>query len=301
MGCMYTYWMQASAMLRWTHAIGARPTLSRSAAEAAVYARFMDQATKPSFATIASRNAGEQENGHGSAASGSAASGHSINGKKTSSRPAWKARRSPSPTHVPKSGQEEEATFVLTLQTNGSLHETMTELRKRYFPKHLNKLAAHLTLFHALPGSKLEADILPVVARVAAETQRFRLHAASPFRLRRGMAISVPKHEGGEAAQAVHAALQRPWLEAGFLSEQDAGGCRVHYTIMNKVDDEAGVARAFDEVCEQWPRVWGTADGLALWRYERGYWRWERGFRFAGGPRDGEADEAGESGVHGKV
>lgn len=153
-------------------------------------------------------------------------------------------------------------------------------MRKKYFPPRINKLDAHLTLFHALPGSKLQSDILPVLISVASNTTSFRVHAAQPFRMKKGIAISVPKHEGGQQAQQIHKALQRPWLEAGFLSEQDQGGCRVHYTIMNKVDDEGEVAKAMKEVEESWPGNWGTVDGLGLWRYAKGFWRWEKAFTF---------------------
>lgn len=67
------------------------------------------------------------------------------------------------------------------------------------------------------------------------------------------------------------------------MSEQDAGGMRVHYTIMNKVDDEGEVARAMEENSKSWKGDKGTAVGVGLWRYERGYWKWERGFEFGDG------------------
>lgn len=189
-------------------------------------------------------------------------------------------KRSPSPTHVPMTESEHEAVYVLTLLTDTSHHDRMTALRSRYFPKHINKLAAHLTLFHALPGSKLESSIIPVIQAVAKQTAPFKVHAAKPFRLKRGVAISVAKQQGGQQAQAVHRALQQPWVKEGFLSEQDAGGCRVHYTIMNKVDDEGEVRKAVEEVQADWKGDYGMADGLGLWRYDRGWWRWERRFDF---------------------
>lgn len=104
-----------------------------------------------------------------------------------------------------------------------------------------------------------------------------------PFRMKKGIAISVPKQQGGEKAQEVHGALLRAWEGEGWLSEQDSGGMRVHYTIMNKVDGEGEVARAMEEVSGSWKGDWGTAVGVGLWRYERGYWEWERGFEFGEG------------------
>lgn len=189
-------------------------------------------------------------------------------------------KRAPSPTHVPKTESEEANVYIVTLLTDRAHHQRTTEMRDKYFPKRLNKLAAHLTLFHALPGSKLESQILPVIQDVASRTERFQLHAARPFTLKKGIAISVPKHQGAQQALDVHRMLQQPWREAGFLSDQDNGGCRIHYTIMNKVDDEAEVQKAFDEVQNEWKGSWGTVEGLGLYRYDRGFWKWVRRFDF---------------------
>lgn len=169
---------------------------------------------------------------------------------------------------------------MLTLMTDKPHHDRLTKLREQYFPKQINKLAAHLTLFHALPGSKLESDILPVLKQVASSHQPFKVHAARPFRLKRGMAIDVPRNEGGSDAQKVHHSLQQPWKKAGFLSEQDAGGCRLHYTIMNKVEDDAEVDKALREVTDSWKGDQGTVEGLGLFLYERGYWRFKQKFAF---------------------
>lgn len=192
-------------------------------------------------------------------------------------------KRSPSPAHVPKTDSPEDNVYVLTLLTDKEHHAKMTKLRDQYFPKKINKLAAHLTLFHALPGSKLEDAIIPTLEKTAAETSEFRIHAATPFRMKKGIAISIPKHEGAQQCQDIHKRLQSEWLPQKFLSEQDAGGCRVHYTICNKVDDEAVVDQYFQEVRRSFKGGWGQVIGLGLWRYARGFWRWERGFDFKQG------------------
>nr|POE74617.1 hypothetical protein CFP56_37148 [Quercus suber] len=195
-----------------------------------------------------------------------------------------KPKRAPSPSHVPRTARDEEAVYVLTLLTDAAHHARMTAFRKQYFPAHLNKLDAHLTLFHALPGSQLAESIEPGLARVARETATFEVHATRPFRLKKGIAIAVPKTRGGAQAADVHARLLERWERQGWLSDQDAqrGGGQVHYTLMNKVDDEEVVARRFEEVKGFWKTDVGVARGLGLWRYERGWWKWERGFEFQG-------------------
>lgn len=161
----------------------------------------------------------------------------------------------------------------------------MTALRKQYFPKHLNKLEAHLTLFHALPGSKLDSTVIPTILSVARRTAPFKLRANKVMRMKRGLGIALAKTQGADQTKEVHAQLREAWLQGGqrWLSEQDRGGLgHVHYTIMNKVDDVEDVEKAQDEVEKSYKGDVGVAEGLVLFRYDRGFWRWERKFEFVG-------------------
>lgn len=188
------------------------------------------------------------------------------------------------PSHIPKTSprnQNQEPVYVLTLLTDPGHQNRMTALRKKYFPPKLNKLGAHLTLFHALPESKLESTIIPTIQHVVSSRQPFPINATKPFRMKHGIAISVPAHQGGAQAQEVHRALLQSWEGEGWLSEQDSGGMRAHYTIMNKVDDEDEVGRAMEEMAGSWKGDRGTVKGVGLWRYEKGYWKWVEGFEFA--------------------
>lgn len=183
----------------------------------------------------------------------------------------------------PQSSLPDDALYVLTLLTDKPHHARLTSLRKRYFPPHLNKLSAHLTLFHALPGAQLDSTIIPDLKRVAQRTAPFQIRTTGPFRMKKGFAIGLARKEAGyKMAQEVHRSLQASWKREEWLSEQDAQeGWRGHYTIMNKVDDESEVARAFQEVKRGWEDDVGTVEGLGLWRYERGWWKWERRFDFS--------------------
>ena len=187
-------------------------------------------------------------------------------------------RRSPSPSHVPRTTSPEQNVYILTFLTDRKHHQTMTNLRTKYFPPRLNHLDAHLTLFHALPGSKLEGAIIPVLEDAAKSTAPFQIQAATPFRLKRGIAIGVPKPQGGTRAKSIHSQLQNEWR--GFLSDQDAGGFAAHYTIMNKVDEAAEVDRAFHEVESSWRPARGSIEGFQLWLYEKGRWVWQQDFPF---------------------
>jgi len=231
----------------------------------------------PSWASVASRNAPNagqvnvQAQARNNVPSGAIASARRL------------IKPSPDPAHQPQRDTEDEEVYVLTLITDQAHHDRMTALRSTYFPRRINKLAAHLTFFHALPGSQLENSIIPHIEHVASQTAPFRIRATKPFRLKKGIAISVARSQGASQAQEVHRQLQSPWKRDGFLSEQDAGGCRVHYTIMNKVDDEGQVAKAMAEVESSWADDLGTAEGIGLWRYDRGWWELKRKFEFTKG------------------
>lgn len=193
-------------------------------------------------------------------------------------------RRPPSPSQIARTGVEDEEAYILTLLTDRAHHKRMTEVRNKYFPRRLNRLAAHLTLFHALPGSKLDSDIIPVIERVAGITEPFTITASEPFRLnKRGIAIDVLTQDGGNRAKELRDQLQKPWYSKGFLSQQDAGKTSrsfPHYTVMNKVDDEVEVQKALGELKAEFKTDRGIVEGFALYRYEKGFWRWVRKFEF---------------------
>jgi hypothetical protein len=162
----------------------------------------------------------------------------------------------------------------------------MTALRNKYFPPKLNRTEAHLTLFHALPESKLQSHIIPTIESVAARRRPFSITASSVAKLgRKGVGIFIPDGVGGREAKAVHKELQGPWKREGFLSQQDESPLRLHYTAMNKVDDEQEVQSVLEELRARFRNDGGdegTVGGLGLWLYERGYWRWVKGWQFEG-------------------
>ncbi|KAL6159293.1 mannose-1-phosphate guanyltransferase [Exserohilum turcicum] len=179
--------------------------------------------------------------------------------------------------HKPNSGREEEHVYVVTLRVSDALAKPMDEMRSRYFPRHLNRTGAHLTLFHALPESHM-GTLEQGLAQAARSVQPFAVSSGRPFRMRKGVGINVD--EGYKAIKDVHADLQSQW--ASFLSEQDAGGFRPHWTVMNKVDDEEKVDGAFCTIRQELSErnQEGQAVGLDLWRYERGNWIFAKHYGF---------------------
>ena len=169
--------------------------------------------------------------------------------------------------------------YILTLWTDPGLHSAMNKLRVQYFPSHLNKLEAHITLFHALPESKLQPEVLPAIEELAARTAKFEVAATSPFKIKKGIAIGFPKDHGGNGSRSIHRTLVEQWKD--FVSSQDSH-FNAHYTVMNKVDDQGKVDEAFQEVQSGFKAYFGEAEGLSLWKYHRSGWEHVRNLEFRG-------------------
>lgn len=161
----------------------------------------------------------------------------------------------------------DQTSYVLTLLTDPAHNNSMNSLRKTYFPPHLNKIPAHITLFHALPGSKLESEILPGIKYMASRTPPYRVRATNPFRLSRGVGIKVEddidhandSKRGRNMTRIIHAELRKKWGE--WLSEQDSTPPRFHYTVMNKVNDEQVVEQALAQLNESFEKGEDVSDG----------------------------------------
>lgn len=135
--------------------------------------------------------------------------------------------------------------------------------RRTYFPPERNQLAAHLTMFHALPPSG-EAEIRAVLARQAAAPPP-RALIGGLMNLGRGVAYRVVSEElervRGEIAGHFH----------GLLTAQDAQGWRPHVTIMNKAEPAAAKALLKELESSFVPRPLAVR-GLGLHRYLGGPW-----------------------------
>ncbi len=153
--------------------------------------------------------------------------------------------------------------LIVTAELGHEDQAWLDRLRRAHFPPERNQLAAHLTMFHALPPS-----------------------AESEARRRLAEAVTVPAPPawiaglmdlgGGVALRIVSDGLDaiRDDLAAmfeGLLSAQDAQGWRPHVTIQNKV--AAKVARALLAELERGfePRPLAIR-GLGLHRYLGGPW-----------------------------
>lgn len=162
--------------------------------------------------------------------------------------------------------------LILTLAFDPASFERFNQLRRRHFPAALNVIPAHLTLFHKLPGERLE-EIARTIEAVAGRTPEFDLEVTGLRSLGRGVALEI----ASPALAAVRGELARAF--ANELTPQDRQGFRPHVTIQNKVAPHE--AEALLEQLSTGFEPWTAgAEGLSLWRYLGGPWALERAFGF---------------------
>ncbi len=156
--------------------------------------------------------------------------------------------------------------LIVTLKVDSATFGRLDALRRAHFPPALNRLSAHLTLFHHLPGERLAeavADLTEVCRR-----SPLRLRVAGLRLLGRGVAFDID----GAALVEVRRELARRW--GPWLSAQDRQGFRAHVTVQNKVDP-ADARRLRDELQAGFAPWDATGEALQLWRYLGGPWEAE--------------------------
>lgn len=164
------------------------------------------------------------------------------------------------------------APLILTLALDEATQTYFDELRRQHFPPKINYLAAHLTLFHHLPGTEW-SRVSETLHELSQPRQPLPLQVTGLRSLGRGVAFTLEN----EALQALHRRLQAAF--APHLTPQDQQKLRPHVTVQNKVAPAvaqellAGLQAGFTPF-----EAVGT--GLHLWAYRNGPWESLAGFPF---------------------
>lgn len=124
--------------------------------------------------------------------------------------------------------------LIVTLDLDDATAQHFDALRRKHFPSARNVLAAHVTLFHALPGA-LEADVAALLAELA-DREPFAVAVTGVRQFGRGVAYGLR----AEAAGQLHGRIQRRF--ADHLTRQDAQRLKLHVTVANKLEPEAAKA-----------------------------------------------------------
>ena len=156
------------------------------------------------------------------------------------------------------------APLILTLMLDAKSQAYFEALRQQHFPPAINYLAAHLTLFHHLPGAELAA----VRARLQAVAQArppLPLRVVGLRSLGRGVAFVLENDE----LRALHGQLQADF--APYLTPQDRQKLQPHITVQNKVDP-AAARQLLAELQAGFAPFEAVGTGLHLWAYRGGPW-----------------------------
>lgn len=155
---------------------------------------------------------------------------------------------------------------VVTLAVDDETQRRWDALRVRHFPPHRLLVGAHVTLFHAIPGTHQGAALADVCA-MAAATEPFPVTEGAPYSLGSGVALRVVSTR----LHAVRADLAACW--SAWLSRQDSQPFRPHVTVQNKVDRHIA-NQTLAELRASAPGTgWtATATGIGLWHYDGGPW-----------------------------
>jgi 2'-5' RNA ligase len=161
--------------------------------------------------------------------------------------------------------------LVVTLLLDDDSQRRFDRLRAEHFPADRNHLAAHVTLFHALPGEHGDAVAADLAA--AADRPAFDVEVTGVRLLGRGVAYTLASPEVDQLRGRLAAAWQ------AWLTPQDRQRHAPHVTVQNKVDP--AVARALHarlSAAFEPGRV--GARGLTLSRYLGGPWEPVAGYPF---------------------
>lgn len=164
--------------------------------------------------------------------------------------------------------------LVLTLQIEDEAFARFDALRRRHFPEALNRVPAHVTLFHQLPGDDEET----ITHRIEALARGQAEPSVSVMGLRmtgRGVAFTL-ESEPLVAFRDRLAQVFAPWL-----TPQDRAPWRPHLTVQNKVEPEA--ARDLHAaLASDFSPFRFAAPGVLLWRYRHGPWEPRAALLFGG-------------------
>ena len=152
-----------------------------------------------------------------------------------------------------------------------------TGLRKAHFPPERNYLAAHVTLFHALPGF-CEAEVIRYMRQLAGEFAPVEARIMGLMNLGGGTAIRL-ESDGMLRLRAMIAEHFH-----GLLTQQDAGGKRLHITVQNKVSKREAQALQAELAPMIVEKEFGFR-GLGLHRYRGGPWEAVEAINFRGKAR----------------
>lgn len=172
------------------------------------------------------------------------------------------------PSHPPP------APYIVTGELPRDVLAWADALRRAHFPPERNKLAAHVTLFHAFAPS-LREELRGMLGHFAADFAPPAARIDRLMDLGRGTALAIHSPDLLAIRDAIAAHFH------GALTSQDQHRPRLHITIQNKVDRHAALALQAELAPRLVPRTFAFT-GLGLHLYCGGHWETQKIWRFRG-------------------
>jgi hypothetical protein len=145
-------------------------------------------------------------------------------------------------------------------------------LRRTHYPPDRNRVPAHCTLFHAIPGM-VAAELAGLLSTLAAQNPPPRARIDRVLDLDSGTALGVFAPELLALREAIADHFH------GLLTGGDALAPRLHVTIQNKVDRPT--ARALQRTLgASWQAIDTDVQALAVHRVVDGGWQPAGAWRF---------------------
>lgn len=155
--------------------------------------------------------------------------------------------------------------LIVTALLEPALQARFEALRRGHYPADRNRVPAHVTLFHQLPGSRLD-EVRGRLKAVCNHHPPPLVRLAGLMSLGQGVALRMVSPD----LSGLHAELAAGWH--GLLTVQDRGGFAPHLTIQNKVSP--GAARTtLAALSSAFAPCDSRFVALALWRYCDGPWQ----------------------------
>ncbi len=154
--------------------------------------------------------------------------------------------------------------LILTALAAPAAQARFEALRRAHYPAALNRVPAHISLFHQLPGRELDA-IRRRLKAVCAEVPPPEIAVTGLRFTGSGVALKLR----APALDDVRAELADGWDT--LLIPQDRAGFQPHLTVQNKVTPAQGRATLAALEATFLPFV-TQAVAIAVWRYCDGPW-----------------------------
>ena len=154
--------------------------------------------------------------------------------------------------------------LIVTAALDEGAFAWFEDLRQAHFPAHRNRVPAHLTLFHALPGEH-EAVVAETLEAACRRHRPMRVDVRGPWSIGRGVAYRLASPELERLRSEVADVL------AAWLTPQDRAPFRPHVTIQNKADPD-DARRLLERLQLEFEPFDMVAEALLVWRYLEGPW-----------------------------